>query len=81
MIIKYAVLNPINGEYDKVDTKEDAYLIIVKNVLDFYKTHCHSYPISEIQISENGDETWVSVDNGTELPQEYIEQIKNGISE
>ncbi len=39
------------------------------------------YSISEIQVDENGNETWISADNGTELPAEYIDQIKAGIAE
>jgi hypothetical protein len=80
MITKYAVLNPLEGGYIKVDTKEEVYLVLVENIIKFYKAHSHSYAISEIQVDENGNETWSSLDNGTELPQEYIDQIKAGIS-
>jgi hypothetical protein len=80
MIIKYAVLNPFNGQYTKVDTKEEAYSIIVENVLEFYKTHVHDNPIAEIQVNENGDEIWSTAINGTEIPVEYIEQIKVAVA-
>lgn len=81
MITKYAVFNPLNGQYTKTDTIEDAHSTIVQNVLEFYKVHSNMYSISEIQVDENGNETWISADNGTELPAEYIDQIKAGIAE
>jgi hypothetical protein len=81
MTTKYAVFNPLNGQYTKADTKEEAYSIIVNNVLELYKVHSNNYSISTIEIDANGNETWVSADNGTELPAEYIEQIKAGIAE
>lgn len=79
MITKYAVLNPLDGQYIKASTKEEAYSIVVQNILTFYKNHVHSTPITEIQVAENGDETWLVVDNGTELPVEYINQLKANI--
>lgn len=81
MITKYAVLNPLNGQYTKVDTKEEAYSAVVQNILEFYKAHVHNTPITELHVDENGNETWVVVDNGTELPAEYMDQIKTGIVE
>ena len=81
MIIKYAVLNPFNGQYTKVNSKEEAYNIVVQNILDFYKMHTHACDITKIQVDEEGNETWLSIDNGTELPEEYIDQIKTGVSE
>lgn len=81
MITKYAVFNPLNGQYTKVDTKEQCYSVTAQNVIEFYKAHSNMYHISEIQVDENGNETWAVADNGTELPSEYIEQIKNGIAE
>lgn len=81
MITKYAIFNPLNGQYTKVDKKEEAYNVLVQNVLEMYKAHSHVHTITEIQVDENGNETWSSVDNGTELPQEYIDQIKTGIAE
>ena len=81
MITKYAVFNPLNGQYTKVDTKEECYSVTVQNVIEFYKAHSSIYHISEIQVDEDGNETWSSIDNGTELPKEYIDQIKAGIAE
>jgi hypothetical protein len=81
MITKYAILNPLNGGYIRADSKEEVYSILVQNIIDFYKVHSHSYAISEIQVDEDGNETWSSLNNGTELPAEYIEQIKAGIAE
>jgi hypothetical protein len=81
MIIKYAVLNPFNGEYTKVNTKDEAYSVIVKTLIEFYKIHVHNNPIAEIQVNENGDEIWSTDNNGTELPDEYIQQIKTGVLE
>lgn len=80
MITKYAVLNPINGQYVKVDTKEDAQAIVIQNIVDLYKAHSHMYPISQINIDGDGNETWVADDNGTELPENYLNQIQNEIA-
>ncbi len=79
-MIKYAVLNPMNGEYTKVCSKEEANNLLVQNVLEFYKLHSHIYAVTEIQVDESGNETWVIPNNGTELPEEYLEKIKLGIN-
>lgn len=79
MITKYAIFNPLNGQYTKVDTKEEAYNVIVQNVLEMYKAHSHVHTITELQIDDGGNETWVTQNNGTELPQEYLDQIQAGI--
>lgn len=75
------MLNPLDGQYTKVDTKEEVYSVLVQNIIEFYKAHSHMYSISEIQVDENGNETWVTPNNGTELPAEYIDQIKTGVAE
>lgn len=80
MIIKYAVLNPLNGQHTKVNSKEEAHNMVVQNILEFYKVHTHTCTITEIQVDEAGNETWTVPNNGTELPQEYIDQIKIGIT-
>jgi hypothetical protein len=80
MTTKYAVFNPLTGQYTKVDTKDEVNSVIAQNIIEFYKAHSHTYSVSEIQVDENGNETWVVPNNGTELPQEYIDQIKAGIS-
>jgi hypothetical protein len=81
MITKYAVFNPLTGQYTKVDTKEESYNTLVQNVLEMYKVNSHIHTITELQVDENGNETWISTDNGAELPAEYLEKIKLGINE
>jgi len=80
LITKYAVLNPLNGQYTKVSTKEEAYSVVVQNVFEMYKVHSHMNFITEIQIDEDNNETWLVTNNGTELPQEYLDKIQAGIN-
>jgi len=79
MINKYAVLNPLYGQYTKVDSEEEAKKLYVKFVMEFFNSHVHGTPITLIEVNENGDETWKSLDNGTELPNEYLIDIQKTI--
>lgn len=79
MINKYAVLNPADGQYTKVDSQEEAKKLYVKFVMEFFNFHVHGTPITVIEVNENGDETWKSLNNGTELPDEYLLSIEKSI--
>jgi hypothetical protein len=78
-VIRYAVLNPMSGEYTKVNSEQEAQKLAVQNIIDFYKSHTHSQLYQQIEVDEQGNETWKYENNGTELPIEYLEQIKSAL--
>lgn len=67
----------MSGQYTKVYTEQEAKELAVQNIINFYKSNTHGQLYQQIEIDEQGNETWKSADNGTELPSEYLEQIKS----
>jgi hypothetical protein len=80
MIEKFSVFNPLTGEHNKFDSKDSALKDVVSNFMEFYKQNVHGVFYNRILVDESGMETWCSEDNGTELPQEYIDKIKDIIN-
>lgn len=75
MTIKYALLNPANGEYDYFDTEEDLKLKLAERALAFYISHGHGIAYSKVTLDENGWETWDSVNAVTLTVTTDIEKI------
>jgi len=57
---QYAVLNPNDGSYTRVDTIEDAIVKSAENACAFFMTHTHGAPFSVVEIDDSGAETWYS---------------------
>lgn len=55
---KYAILNPMNGQYSLVDTKDQCVDILKDICFNFYLHHTHNSPISIVEYLENGSQIW-----------------------
>ena len=60
MTIKYAILNPQNGEYVYVNTEEEIEPKKQELALAFYLSHTHNQPVSVVETDEQGQETWTA---------------------
>jgi hypothetical protein len=63
MEIKYALLNPANGEYEMFATEDEVKAKLAERALSFYISHAHGIAYSKVTIDENGWETWDSKNN------------------
>lgn len=63
MTIKYALLNPADGQYEMFDTEDEVKQKLAKRALAFYISHAHGVSYSKVAIDENGWETWDEVNN------------------
>lgn len=79
MIIKYAVFNHLAGNYIKVDSEEEAKKLYVKFIIELYNNYVHDQPYVVVEIDNDGNETWKQVNNGTDIPEEYLTEIIKAI--
>ena len=64
MTNKYAILNPLNGQYTLVNTEDELAVTMANFAIDVYiNHHCHGNPYSLVTIDDaTGDETWTTAD-------------------
>jgi hypothetical protein len=80
-MIKYAVLNPTNGEYTFFDTQEEAVNEFYKRMVDFSFPYFHNVKYSVVNTLENGDQEWATpagaaIENPIEQKQK-LEELMN----
>jgi hypothetical protein len=63
MNIKYAVLNPLDGSYQYVETQEQALEIFWTNMIKLSYPHFHNTPYSIIETDDTGAEHWKTADS------------------
>lgn len=64
MITKYAILDPQNGGYVYVETESEIEAKKAEMAMNFYLTQTHNTPVSYVEISEEGEETWTVYASG-----------------
>lgn len=62
---KYAILNPMNGQYSFVDTESQCIDTLKDICFNFYLYHTHNSPISIVKYLEDGSQIWKT--NGEEV--------------
>jgi hypothetical protein len=72
---KYAVLNPLTGDYEYAENEDSAKNLLANIVYNFYKAHAHGVSYTKIYIDENGAETWHSENISTEIPINILEKL------
>ena len=65
MATRYAILNPMIGEYEYVDSQEEVLTRARELAWQFYLAHTHSAPVSQVDTDAEGAETWTAVDVNT----------------
>jgi len=65
MTTKYAVLNPLKGEYEFVDSTEEVLSRAQTIAWQFYLSQTHSAPVSQVDMNAEGAETWTAFDVST----------------
>lgn len=65
MTTRYAILNPLAGEYEYVDSQEEILARAQALAWQFYLAHTHGAPISQVDTDAEGAETWTAVDVNT----------------
>ena len=65
MATRYAVLNPSAGEYVYVDSHNECLTKAKELAWQFYLTHTHNSPISQVDTDDTGAETWSAIDVNT----------------
>lgn len=79
---KFLMYNPITGENIYKDTEEELIKELTKCSFELLKIHTHGVFYKKVFVDEHGYEYLnKDGDNGTELPQEYINQIINDIQQ
>jgi hypothetical protein len=74
---KYAIFNPLDGQYFLVNTKSECVDIMSNICFNFYLHHSHNSPISIVEYLEDGSQIWKT--NGEEviLTKEFLENKAN----
>lgn len=57
-MIKYAVLNPLDGTYTFATDVQERDAIARQRAWDFYLLHVHGVPYSIVEVAEDGSEQW-----------------------
>lgn len=65
MITKYAILNPLVGEYEYVDSQEEILITAKDLAWQVYLSYTHGAPVSKVETDTEGAETWSAVDVNT----------------
>lgn len=63
---QYAVFNPADGTYTRVDTRDEAIAEASRCAIRFYFTHAHDSPITTVETDPAGTETWKNL-SGEEI--------------
>jgi hypothetical protein len=80
-MIKYAIFNPLNGQYEYVDTVEQCQQTMANTAYGFYMLHSHNNPASIVEYFEDGSEKWLNYDNTTfEITKEMKDMFANSTS-
>ena len=58
MTKKYAVLNPLKGDYTYTSSELETLDILANSALEFYLQNTHDAPISVVIENEDGSSTW-----------------------
>jgi hypothetical protein len=75
MEIKYALLNPANGEHEFFETELEVKQALASRALSFYVSHSHGIFYNKITIDENGWETWDAQNSVNQLDEAEIESF------
>lgn len=75
MEIKYALLNPADGQYEMFSTEEEIKIKLAERALSFYISHSHGVIYSKVTIDELGWETWDDLAVVRDVPLADIENI------
>lgn len=54
----YAILNPSNGLYTKVENIEERNKILIETAWNFFLKNTHETPYTEIYLNDNDEEVW-----------------------
>jgi hypothetical protein len=66
MKTEFAILNPTNGSYTRVTTREAVTTVAAQVAADFYFMHSQQSPLTIIITDDNGIESWTAPD-GTKV--------------
>ena len=78
----YAVLNPMDGQYKKHNSLEEAVAYAGELAVSFFLSHTHDQPLSVVDVNDDGSETWSSAYGQAGLsPEQVIEQLKNYVTQ
>jgi len=81
MITKYAVYNPLTGENELYETKDEALVRFWSIVVEFARSYMHGTAYTVIEQHDDGTETWYNDQNQeidkTKTTQEIEEFIQN----
>ena len=58
MTIKYAIFDPLTGEYTRFNTPEERKSALAEKLINFYLHYASGQLYSVIEIHEDGSETW-----------------------
>jgi hypothetical protein len=61
MTIKYALLNPADGQYEFFDTEDEVKSKLALRALEFFISHGHGIAYSKVTFDENNWETWEAI--------------------
>lgn len=61
MTIKYALLNPADGQYDFFDTEDEVKNKLAKRAIEFFISHGHGVAYNKVTYDENNWETWEAI--------------------
>lgn len=65
MTTQIALINPAIGEYEYFDNVEEAKVRFSNICLEFFLSHCHNQPFSQVVTNDDGSETWSALDYKT----------------
>lgn len=60
MITKFAVFNPLEGEYTYVETEAEALDLFWTRMVDMTLAHFHGVPYSLVDVDDEGKEHWTT---------------------
>lgn len=73
MTIKYAIFDPLTGEYTRFSTLEDRKSVLAQRILDFYLQYAGGQLYSIVEVHDDNSETWRNP-QGEEI--ENLEEIR-----
>lgn len=75
MTTVFKVLNPLTGLYIDSTSESERNSILFETAWNFYLSHTHNSPYSQVVINEDGSETWTAPNGTPQLSPAEIQKL------
>lgn len=76
-MLKYAIIDPLSGLYTYANTTEERNDLLAKTAWSFYLAQTNNQPYTNVEVKEDGSESWSAINGEPVLSPKEFEQLIN----